>query len=251
MKKQDLTQMVTAMLAEVRRKPPTFAMIGLSGSGKSSVINRLFNTSLKVSHTRAGTKQFISTDIELKMAQGPAVGEPVNLRVIDCPGLGEDIALEEQCVSHYRQHLPEVDGILYVSAARSRGAVALEQQHLAALKGFCGQIVWGLSQIDLLEGEWNDRLNRPSEQQAAYVAEICEDRAQRFASVVGREVKFIPFSSRHGFGLQSLFTALLMACPAERAWVFESLKAFDFRQFVPAAALKALGTEILKPQQHE
>ena len=248
MKKQDLTQMAEAMLAEVRRKPPSFAMIGLSGSGKSSVINRLFKTSLPVSHTRACTKEFIASDIGLKMTQGAAAGKPVNLRVIDCPGLGEDINLEDRYLNHYRQHLPDVDVILYVSAARSRGAVALEQQHLQALKGFCGNLVFGLSQIDTVEGDWNNRLNRPSEQQAAYVAEISQDRAQRFSTVLDRDVKFIPFSSRHGFGLQSLFTALILACPEERAWVFESLKAFDFRQFVPAAALRALGGEFLNPQ---
>ena len=232
------------MLAEVRRKPPTFAMIGLSGSGKSSVINRLFKTLLPVSHTRACTKEFISTEIGLQMTQGAASGESAKLRVIDCPGLGEDVNLEDRYLDHYRQHLPEVDVILYVSAARSRGACALEQQHLQALKNFGGRMVFGLSQIDLVEDDWNQRLNRPSEQQLAHISEICEDRSLKFASVLGREVKFVPFSSRHGYGLQSLFTALIVNCPEERAWFFDSLKGFNFRDFVPAAVLEQLGRDI-------
>lgn len=244
MKQQDVADIANAMLAEIHRKPPSFAMIGLSGSGKSSVINRLFKTSLPVSHTRACTKEFISSDIGLKMTKGAVSGQPVNLRVIDCPGLGEDINLEDRYLDHYRQHLPEVDVILYVSAARSRGAVALEQQHLQALRDYGGRMVFGLSQVDLVEPlDWNERLNRPSQQQLAHIEDISKDRSQRFSNVLHRDVKFIPFSSRHGFGLQSLFTALILACPENRAWIFESLKGFDFRQFIPKAALQKLNNE--------
>lgn len=180
------------------------------------------------------------------MNGGVASGTQVNLRVIDCPGNGEDITLESKYLDHYRQHLPEADVILHVSAARNR-AVALEQQHLMALKEHSNRMVLGLSQIDLVvPGNWNDRLNQPGKEQLAHIAEICEDRSARFSAVLDREVSFIPFSAQHGYGLQSLFTALIMACPKERAFLFDGLKGFSFQDFIPAAALKQLGSEILQ-----
>lgn len=244
MNEKQLRQLTVAMLEEVDKKPPSFALTGLSGTGKSSVINVLFKTSLDVSHTSACTKEFVSIPIGLKMTRGAASGSNISLRVVDCPGLGEDLSLEEHYIEHYKRHLPSVDVILYLSAARNRGAVALEQQHLQALKSFSGRIVFGLSQIDLVEGDWNERMNRPGEKQASHIAAICEDRAKRFSSILDRSVDFVPFSSRFGYGLQSLFTALILACPQERSWIFESIKGFDWRDFYPAAALEQLGSEI-------
>jgi len=240
--RQQEARIVKAILDEVHRKPPTIAVIGLSGSGKSSVINRLFRTTLPVSHTSACTKDFLYSDIGLEIRNGVAAGQPVSLRVIDCPGLGEDVTLESGYLEHYQKHLPEADVILYVTAARNRGAVALEQMHLRHLLQYVDRMVFGLSQADLVEPrDWNVRLNRPGELQMKYIEEICEDRAARFATVAGRQVRCLPFASSQGFGLQSLFTALILNCPPERAWIFESLKAFDFRQFIPAAALLQLG----------
>lgn len=98
------------MLAEVRRKSPSFAMIGLSGPGKSTVINRLFKTLLPVSHIRACTKEFNCSDIALTMKQRATLGEPVSLQVIDCPELDEALNLEDQYLELYRRHLRTVTG---------------------------------------------------------------------------------------------------------------------------------------------
>lgn len=244
MNEKQLRQITAAMLSEANQNPPSFALLGLSGTGKTSVINVLFKTGLDISHTSACTKEFTSLPIGLKMTQGAATGSNISLRVVDCPGLGEDISLEEQYIEHYKRHLPAVDVILYLSAARNRGGVALEQQHLQALKNFGGRMVFGLSQIDLVEpGDFNERMNRPSEKQTAHIKAICEDRGQRFATVLERAVEFVPFSARYGYGLQTLFTALIMACSQERSWLFESLKGFDWRSFYPAAVLEQIGSK--------
>jgi len=245
--KKEHADLIAAVEQVAMQKPPTIVVTGVSGAGKTSVINRLFKTTMPVSHTVACTKEFISTDLALEITNGAAAGTEIKLRVKDCPGLGEDITKESEYLEYYRHHLPDADVILHISASRNR-AVALEQQHLTALKHFGHRMVFGLSQIDMVEPlNWNDRLNFPSKEQATHVAEICEDRAARFSSVLDRKVSLIPFSSRHGFGLQKLFTAMILACPEERSWLFDGLKAFKFSDFVPKAALSQLGNDILKP----
>jgi len=242
--KLEMRAIANAIEQETKKKPPTVTVIGNSGVGKSSALNALFKTSLPVSHSQACTKDFISNDIDLEMTNGAGKGTQVKLRVIDCPGLGEDVSLEDQYLDYYRRHLPEADIVLYLSAARNR-AVALEQQHLLALKEFGSRMVFGLSQIDLVEPRnWNERLNCPSEEQQAHIAEICEDRAGRFSSVLERDVKFTPFSANHGYGLQALFTALILSSPEERAWLLDGLKGFDFRSFIPKAARELLVNDL-------
>lgn len=240
----DVARISQAALREIQRKVLTIIVIGVSGVGKSSVINRMFKTTLPVSHTIACTREFLSMDLCLQMTRGVAAGTELSLRVIDCPGLGEDVRKDPEYLDHYLKHLPEADIILYVSASRNR-AVALEQQYLSVLKEADYSMVFGLSQVDLVEPlNWNERLNLPSKEQTVHVAEICEDRANRFGAILGKKVSLIPFSSRHGFGLQQLFSALILACPEQRAWLFDGLKAFKFSDFVPKAAIQQLGNDL-------
>lgn len=240
----DVARISQAALREVQRKPLTIIVIGVSGVGKSSVINRIFKSTLPVSHTVACTREFMSTDLSLQMTNGVAAGIELSLRVIDCPGLGEDISKDPEYLDHYLKHLQEADITLFVSAARNR-AVALEQKYLYVLKEAGYNMVFGLSQVDLVEPlNWNERLNLPSKEQANRIAEICEDRANRFGAILGKKVSLVPFSSRHGFGLQQLFTAMIFACPEQRAWLFDGLKAFKFSDFVPKAAIQQLGNDL-------
>jgi hypothetical protein len=44
------------LVQELRQHPPTIGLVGVSGVGKSSTINRMFKTNLPISHTVACTK---------------------------------------------------------------------------------------------------------------------------------------------------------------------------------------------------
>lgn len=224
-------------------KNPTIGLVGVSGVGKTSTINKMFKTHLPVSATIACTKDFEAIDLELAMNQGIAKGQPVKLTVVDAPGLAEDIKLDSQYLEMYHQHLPNCDVILYVLAARNR-AIALDQMYLEKLKLFHHNMVFAINQVDLLDPmEWNVRINLPSEHQLSNIQEVVEDRKGKLESVVGKSITLIPYSSQTGFHLQELFSSLLEACPPDRKWLFQGLKSFHFSDFIPQEALVQLNQQ--------
>ncbi|MGQ4346693.1 hypothetical protein [Streptomyces sp. SAS_275] len=116
-------------------------------------------------------------------------------------------------------------------------AVALDQQYLEILADYHKKMVFGLNQIDLIEPlNWNPRLNLPSEQQEANIAEIASDRASKISSVLGRAVEVFPYSAGNLYGLQELFTGLMTSCSdSKREWIFKEIKNFGPFDFIPAA----------------
>ena len=232
-----LRETAPRILAELSVHPPTIGLIGVSGVGKSSTINALFRTDLLTSPTVACTKDFEAVDLDLALNKGAAKGGKVQLRVIDAPGLGEDVGRDPEYLEMYETALPICDVILWVMTARNRAA-ALDQTYLSRLGHFHSKIVFGINQIDLVEPlDWNARYNIPSEEQERNVDEIVADRKSRMEQVLGRKVEMVPYSSKTGFNLQNLFTKLVFAAPEERSWIFDSLQGFNYRDFVRAEVL--------------
>jgi predicted GTPase len=214
------------------KQPPTIGLIGLSGVGKSSTINALFGTNLATSATVACTKEFEASDIAIP---GDDPGSQLLLRVVDAPGLGEDVQADPDYLEMYRRHLPGCDVILWVMSARNR-AIALDQQYLSRLRAFLPRMVFAVSQVDLIDPlDWNGELNIPSQQQAAHLDAILQDRGARLSSVVGAPVRLVGYSAKYGFRLSQLFGTLLRACPRDRAWLFDKLRAYDPTVNIPAA----------------
>ena len=237
---EEQLQLSEAIIKELKTRPPTIGLIGVSGVGKSSTINKMFKTNLKTSDTVACTKAFETIDLEMKMVSGEAAGNVTRLCVIDAPGLGEDSELDPEYLQMYRGSLPACDVILWIQAARNR-AIAQDQRYLRELADFHGKIVFGLNQCDLVEPlDWNERINMPSEKQEENIKCIVDDRNKKMGKVLGKAISFVPFSSKTGWGLQDLFTMLLQNLPKERAWIYTGLKNFRFEDFFPAGALQAI-----------
>jgi predicted GTPase len=230
-----LQPLVGAIEREFETNPPTLAVIGLSGVGKSSVINAMFGTRKRVSATTRGTAKFRKDkfDIESNRVEGAPL--KCALRVIDAPGLGEDVALDGNYLDRYRQHLPEADVALWVVAARNR-ALALDQQYLEALRDVLPNLVIGISQVDLVEPlDWNEAINMPSKTQSGHIEEIVADRRDKLASVVGYAPKTVPFSAARYYNLQALFRDCLQAAPKNRRWMFDVLKSFSTSDWLARA----------------
>jgi len=106
--------------------------------------------------------------------------------------------------------------------------VALDQQYLAQFKDLHERIVFGLSQVDLVEPmNWKPGLPIPSREQEANIAEIVEDRGRRLSEILGRQVRVVPFSGRRGYKLEEVFAALLTHVQGDRAWIFAGLRASE------------------------
>ena len=127
----DAAELVRAIAAELRNKPPTIGVIGLSGVGKSSTINAMFGTSLPVSATTRGTSEVIESAIPTPGREVFGTRIEASIHVIDAPGLGEDAELDRKYKRWYRWHLRKCDTVLWVLAARNR-ALATDQRYPAA-----------------------------------------------------------------------------------------------------------------------
>lgn len=215
-----------AVLQQIQQ-PPRIAVIGHTGVGKTSTINALFGTSLKVSDVLSGTKNPVETRVpvdpaSLPTVEGLAVRQDISaphglITVIDMPGLGETIAWDRIYLEVYRAVLPTVDVALWVMD-ESR-ALASTEHYLGQLREMLHEtvfkrLVFCVNKVDTFEpGEWNTLVNLPGEQQEQSIT----THLHRLEEVLGvSSERLVAYSAKKRYNLLPLLNAMLRAVPEAR-----------------------------------
>lgn len=213
MTSEHIAALATALKVE-ESTPPCIALIGETGVGKTSTINALFGKGLDVSHTRACTQ--FETEVVGER------GRPV--RVVDMPGLGEDLDADEQHFETYRRVLRDVDAVVWILKADNRAMTNVQRSLARLVKDEIldvTKLVVALNQVDLLQpGTWDRQINLPSPEQELTIAKRREDVLEKIAKVVKLpERHVVAYSARTFFNLDALLEAMLEACDEPRRWL--------------------------------
>ena len=217
-------EIVSAIRSIMNEHPPTLGVIGASGTGKSSTLNSLFGTNFATSGSIRGTTSISSKDINLEAVRGEAQSEKFILRVIDAPGLAEDIRLDDNYLKMYEQNLEKCDAILWVMTARNR-AIALDQMYLGKLEKFWQKMLFGINQCELVDPmDWNFDTNMPSDAQMQNLDLIEKDRSEKIEYVIRRKPKIVSYSAHTHYRLINLFEFMIEHVDPERKWLFDSIR---------------------------
>lgn len=206
---------LSELIDNEKSKPPKIAVIGKSGVGKTTTINNLFNAEWKTSHSVAGTKKAQLKDFEL--AGGG------KLSIYDMPGLGEDIDADIEYEKIYRKVLPEADVVLWVVQANARDLAEdqriLREVVLDTMGDLKGKLVIGLNQVDKIgPGEWDDKLNYPSEEQEKSIIRRSNDIIEKISTVTKIKKENIQYySAIKRYRLYELLTSMINAAD-ELGW---------------------------------
>ncbi len=145
-----------------REKPLKLVVMGLTGTGKSLLINKISGKEeFEVSHVVPGTKANQSVTFEIS-------GQKIEC--IDCPGIGSGLKFDKKYFELYRQIIPKATTVLWVVRADSR-IISLDElyfgevQDIALRSSLNIQLV--LTYCDRIQpGDWDERNNRPSDEQS-------------------------------------------------------------------------------------
>lgn len=200
--------------------PTHIAVIGKTGTGKTSTINALFGTDWDISHVRGATKEEQVYILE---------GDRGRLKISDLPGFAEDIDTEERYRKIYTRVLNECDVALLILKADTRDMLEV-QRFLRdvvskSINNFAKRIVVGLNQVDLVQpGKWLDKPNIPSPEQRESIESIIKERVESIRKVCKIKPKqVVAYSAKRQYHLVQLFEAMIN-CTVGEAWVLDAKK---------------------------
>lgn len=230
---------VRAMLEYSKEHPdvdrtPQIAIIGKTGVGKSTTINKLFDPqpNLPVDHIEPATKSIEILTLSL--------GDRGHLIFVDCPGLGDSEEADNRNIKAYREILHQSDVAVWILKADER-ALGVDQNFIRQVlpEELRRRLIVGINQIDKIEpGEWNLKYNLPSPEQEKSIPLRVEYVRKRFAEAGIVPFAIIPYSAKKNRYLLKLFRAMVDACPSDRVPSLVTRSSLD--SFVSPSVLLAV-----------
>lgn len=233
--KQEVLSIIQKKREEELKKPPTIAIIGKTGVGKSSTINSLFSTNLGVSHFEACTQK--ATPVTVTNGKGEIV-------IYDMPGLGEDEDKDKEHKLEYEKILPQCDVVLWIMNVADR-EMSSQQGYIREVMVYLeGRIVICANKADNVHPQdWNTTYNLPSDEQHIYLEKRIDNIRKGIIKVVPQlsEELIVYYSATKRYKLDALFGAMLAACPKHRGWVLnDRIDLADFSELIDKDVLKKI-----------
>lgn len=234
--------------------PPTIAIIGEAGVGKTTTLNALFNAGAAVGHSTPTTK--VSDVFQLQIFDHQ--GNKGTIRVIDLPGLGESIQKADEILGIYRHNLPCADAILWVHPVNDRMLEFVQRQistiFAGKMRALLDRLVFGLNKADsIYPSDWKKYANIPSESQLINLDKAEHHFTTTIASVLPERYtpRVVTYSALRRYQLPLLFRLLMEAMPATRRWVLEArMDIADFKELADPQFLSAFTDQACSAPQH-
>ncbi len=202
--------------------PPTIAIIGFTGVGKSSTLNALFQAGQPTDDVKACTQveKVFRGDLE------KYIGRKGVINIYDMPGLGESIKADRQHYDVYSRILPKADVIIWTFHAGDRAMTPMQTaiEYLISRIGdeFTNKLMFAINKADAIapgESEWNEKFNIPSSDQKVNLLE-----AENYVRMRVREIlpkwngPVVSYSAKRRYHLEQLMTAMVEVMPEKTRW---------------------------------
>lgn len=203
-------------------EPPTIAIIGFTGVGKSSTLNALFQAGQPTDDVKACTQveKVFRGDLE------EYIGRKGTINIYDMPGLGESIRADKHHYEVYARILPKADVIIWTFHAGDRAMTPMQTaiEYLISQIGdeFTNKLMFAINKADAIapgESTWNEKFNIPSPEQKINLKE-----AENYVRARVREIlpkwngPVVSYSAKRRYHLEQLMTAMVEVMSEKTRW---------------------------------
>lgn len=231
-----LKKIIAAKVTGIRDYTPKVGIFGVTGVGKSSLCNALFGKDVAaVSDVAACTR----APKEILIGNGGT-----GIKLVDVPGVGENIDRDKEYFELYRKLAPELDLIIWVIKADDRAYASAERAYKDILQpnlDIC-PVLFVINQVDKLNPlrDWNTLRNVPGIEKQKNINKKIHDVSKMF-NVSTKYIHAVSVSEK--YNLVSLVDTITDVLPDEKKYSFvreakEDVKSKEVEQKAEDGILK-------------